>query len=161
MRISRFALLALGLMLAGCGRDLPTQPQPIPEPRETQGPTAGPTPPAEPKPVETLVYTDPVTGMKTSDVLDLHGQVVQFNTAGDLIWAADGVRFTNFPAAYGYERGAFGVEFATENGERRAFLTFDPAYWHYPPPPSRVDLDVVDGTLVIRHPDPPVFLPGT
>ena len=145
-------LLMLAPSLAGCsGTEYPAAPL---------APSAVPQPVPQP-PIQVTVFTDPVTGLTTSDVNDVHSQIVQFNSAGALIWAADETQFPRFPIDYGYERGAFAVIFGSENGERRAYLTFNPDYWHYPPPASRVDLEVVDGKLVIRHPDPPVFMPGT
>ena len=155
MKVSAgIAFLVLAHVLAGCnGSELPTRPS---------GPDPGPPPPPPPPPsIQLLVFTDPLTGLQTSDVRDVHGQIVRFNNAEELIWAADDTHFPRFPVGYGYERGAFDVLFGSENGERRAYLIFNPNYWHYPEPPSRVDLDAVDGKLVIRHPDPPVFLPGT
>jgi hypothetical protein len=152
MRILAGVVLVFAAGLAGCsGSQFPTPPSapsPVPEP-------------VPPPSIWLVVFTDPLTGLTTSDVRDLHSQIVRFNSAGELIWAADDMHFPRFPVDYGYERGAFAVLFASENGERRAFLTFNPDYWHYPPPASRVDLEVVDGKLVIRHPDPPVFVPGT
>ncbi len=146
-------LLVLGSGLAGCGGS-----------GSSAAPSAVVTPPPPPPPppaIRLLVFIDPLTGLTTSDVRDVRGQIVRFNSAQELIWAADDTHFPRFPVDYGYEGGAFGVLFGSENGERRAYLIFDPNYWHYPGPVSRVDLDVVDGKLVIRHPDPPVFLPGT
>ncbi len=119
-----------------------------------------PLPPPIPPPTQLTMFTDPLTGLTTFDVRDVHGQIVRFNNA-DLIWAADDTHFSRFPVDYGYDRGAFEVFFGSENGERRAYLTFNPDYWHYPPPASRVDLEVENGKLVIRHPDPAVYVPGT
>lgn len=145
-------LLVLALGLAGCSGSeysaAPLAPSAVPQP--------------VPLPTTQLaVFTDPLTGLTTSDVNDVHSQIVRFNSAGALIWAAADTHFPRFPVDYGYEPGAFAVLFGSENSERRAYLTFSPDYWHYPPPASRVDLEVVDGKLVIRHPDPPVFVPGT
>lgn len=145
--------LALASGAAGCDGRPPTMPT-------TKTPVVDP-PPSPPAETRVVVFTDPVTGFATSDVRDVDGQIVRFTSAGELIWAADDTRFARFPFDYGYERGAFEVGFASEHGERRAYLTFSLDYWHYPPPASRVDLEIVDGKLVIRHPDPPVFLPGT
>ena len=154
-----FAIAALLLVLgvAGCDTPPPTAPIVIPVVTPTPDPPA-PTPPPE---VRSVVFTDPVSGRQTSDVHDVHGQIVRFNTAGVLMWAADGTEFPRFPTAYSYDADAFEVQWATEKGERRAYLTFSPAYWHYPPPASLVDLEVVEGKLVIRHPDPPVYLPSS
>lgn len=117
--------------------------------------------PATPPPeVKIAVFTDPATRVQTSDVRDVHGQIVQFTTAGALVWAADKTPFAGFPVAFGYDREAIVVAWGTEKGERRAYLTFSPDYWHFPPPASLADLEVVEGKLVIRHPDPPVWLPG-
>jgi hypothetical protein len=145
-------LLVLAPGLAGCSGSeysaVPLTPSAVPQP-------------VPQPPIQLAVFTDPLTGLTTSDVNDLHSQIVRFNSAGALIWAADDTHFPQFPDGYGYDLGAFAVLFGSEKGERRAYLTFNPDYWHYPPPASRVDLEVVDGKLVIRHPDPPVFVPGT
>ena len=156
-------LFAIGTGLAGCsGSDSPTRPS-VPD----GGVPPAPPPPPPPE-IRLLVFTDPLSGRTTSDVRDVHGQVVQFNSAApdlrgvsELVWTADGTRFSRFPVDYGYQHGAFGVRFGSENGERRAYLVFDQDYWHYDGPVSRVDLEILDGKLVVRHPDPPVFVPGT
>jgi hypothetical protein len=150
-------LLVLGPGLAGCGGAAPTAPSYVP-PRTVL-------PPPE---MRLLVFTDALTGLTTSDVRDLRGHIVRFNGAvsglkgiTELVWTGDNTIFPRFPVEYGYDGEAFAVLFGSENGERRAYLTFNPDYWHYPPPANRVDLDVLDGKLIIRHPDPPVFLPGS
>lgn len=147
-------VVLLGLLggVAGCESVAPTTPV-------SAEPGAGvPAPPPE---VRLLVFTDYMTGAQTSDVRDVHGQILRFNTAGAVIWLADGTEFAQFPMAYGYEKASVEVLWGSENGERRAYLTFSINYWHYPPPISLVDIEVVDGKLVIRHPDPPVLLPAS
>ena len=153
-----FAIAALLLLpgLAGCGAAPPTGPTII-----VERPVVEPPPPPPPPEVRILVFTDAISGLQTSDVRDVHGQIVQFNSAGTLIWGANNTEFPRFPTAYSYDKDAFEVQWGTEKGERRAYLTFSPGYWHYPPPASIVDLEMVEGKLVIRHPEPPVFLPGS
>lgn len=119
-----------------------------------------PLPPTPPPEIKIVVFTDPVSGLQTSDVREVHGQIVRFNSAGALMWA-DGTQFAGFPVAFGYDRAAMEVAWGSEKGERRPYLTFSPDYWHFPPPASLVDLEVVQGKLVIRHPDPAVWLPGS
>ena len=51
------------------------------------------------------------------------------------------------------------VRFGTRQGERRAYLTFSLEYYHYTPPPTIVDLEVVGDALVAVDRKPPVSLP--
>lgn len=152
MRISRlFAMLLLAQGLAGCqdSRSWPFAPSPVAE-----------TPPSPP-PVSEIPFTDIRSGVSTSDVHDAQEQVVRFNTAGEIIWAADGSRFPGFAIGrFGINDGSMAVQFGTKNGERRAYLVFSLDYHHYPPPAIIVDLEVVDGRLVIVDNQPPVPLPG-
>lgn len=147
------ALLVLAHGLSGCdGRDVtrpPFAPSPVP-------PTA-----SQPVPISILVFTDKSTGLATSDVLDAQEQVVRFNSAGEIIWTADGTHFPGYWINGRIER-EIGAEvvFATKDGERRAYLIFRLDYHHYGPPPVVVDLEVVDGKLVIIGGQPPVTLPG-
>ena len=113
--------------------------------------TAGPAPPLAPTSATTLrVFTEAASGFSTSDVRDAQAQIVQFNTADELIWTADGTRFPGFTGSGIFINAdalcgcVFEVRFGTESGERRAYLTAD--YGHENPG-TLVDLDVVSGTL--------------
>jgi hypothetical protein len=82
------------------------------------------------RPVELAVFTDSGTGFSTSDVYDVHDQIVRFNTADELIWSATDARFAEFIAegtfiAY-HHKGEhfFQVRFGTRNGTRLAYLSW-------------------------------------
>jgi len=88
---------------------------------------------------------------------------VQLDTAGDLIWTADGTHLPGYQVRDGLYIPAesachcwFEVRFGTSDGERRAYLTAD--YGH-DNPGTIVDLEVAGGVLVVRRTD--VFPPGT
>jgi hypothetical protein len=121
-----------------------------------------PTPiaPASPPPSapSIRVFTDPVSGVATSDVHDAQDQVFQLNSAGLVIWKADGGVYSF--AVRGAADGLL-VRFATKNGERRAYLIYDTEWYHYGPPEVVVDLEVVDGKLIVSTASPPVPLPGS
>lgn len=115
------------------------------------------------------MFSEPGTGFSTTDLLDVQEQVVQFNTANELIWAADGTRLpgyrvdrTSYPGASFItgqicaEGCALEVRFGAKDGERRAYLTAD--YGH-DNPGTLVDVEVVNGALVVGRTD--VFAPGT
>ena len=131
---------------------------PVPAPTPIQQPTAPPTPPATPP---LRVFTE-ASGFRTSDVRDADGQIVQFNTANELIWTDDGTRLPGFP----FEQsnyvlcdpcsGWIEVRFGTEDGERRAYLTVD--YGH-DNPGTLVDLELVGSTLTVTRTD--VYPPGS
>ena len=97
------------------------------------------------------VFVDAASGFSTSDVRDAQEQIVQFNTAGELIWTADGTRFAGYSVGGIFINAdrlcqcRFEVRFGTNGGERRAYLTAD--YGHENPG-TLVDLDVVSGALV-------------
>ena len=145
-------LFVLIVGLSGCHgetRSLPVAPSPLPGP------------PAAPPPNGVLVFTDS-DGSTTSDVHDAQEQIVQFTSAGEVIWTADGTRFPGYWIDGRIERdiGA-DVVFATRDGQRRAYLTFSVEYHHYEPPPIVVDLEVVEGHLVVIGGNPPVRLAGS
>jgi hypothetical protein len=116
------ALLLLAQGLAGCGGSdspaAPSLPPPDAQPPVTQ-------PPA----IQLVVFTDPVSGFSTPAVRDVQEQIVHFNTAGEMIWKADGTRFPELVAHgnfIGYHHAAdriWQVRFGTKHGERRAYLT--------------------------------------
>jgi hypothetical protein len=115
-------------------------------------PTIAPAPPRPAPPVQVITFTDFRTGLTTEDVSDSDNQIVRFNTAGELIWAADGSRFAGYSVRGNLinDQGPMEVQFATGNGERRAYLVMGINYHHYPPPPIIADVAVVDGRLVIE-----------
>jgi hypothetical protein len=118
------------------------------------------------------VFTDSA-GFSTSDLRDAQDQIVQFNTANELIWAADDTRLPGFkvdrhdfgtgpfymvsiPGAICSQACAFEVRFGTKDGERRAYLTVD--YIH-DNPGTLVDVELVGGALVVTQTQ--LFPPGT
>ena len=152
-----FLMLAQGL--AGCGgsgsSSAPT------------APSAGPLPGAQPVPPPVsinglMVFTDQASGFSTSDLRDAHELIVQFNTASELIWTADGTHLPGYPRqgnAISAEASCkcwLVVRFGTSNGERRAYLTAD--YGH-DNPGTVVDLAITGGALVVSRTN--VFAPGT
>lgn len=169
LRNTGMALLILApLELAGCGSSTspsaasPTGSSPISEP-------------APPLPSGSLVvFTESTSGFSTTDLRDVQEQVVQFNTANELIWTADGTRLPGFEVDTFHYPGtafinvvgpsraicptgcAFEVRFGTKDGQRRAYLTMD--YVH-DNPGTLVDVEVTGGALVVTKTN--VFAPGT
>ncbi len=146
------SLLAIAAMTLGCG-DHPLTPSP-PE---------GPTPGAPSASTPTLrVFADAASGFTTSDLRDVDEQIVQINTAGELIWLADGTRLPGYAVHGGYIPAeslcecAFEVRFGTRDGERRAYLTGE--YGHHNPG-TILDLDLVSGALVVTPSN--VYPPGS
>ena len=137
MRIARaiFPLLALAHGLAGCGGF--ASPSPVSQPNRL------------------AVFTDRESGFSTTDVRDVHEQIVRFNTAGELIWTADEARFPGY-LADGYVITAdricpgcyFLVRFGTRDGQQRAYLTWasDESDDH---PATVLDVEIVAGRLVV------------
>ena len=106
-----------------------------------------------------MVFKDPASTFTTSDVRDQQDQIVRFNTADELIWAADDTRFPGYRVIGNYVRfdSYFEVVFITKNGERRAYLT---VHGHGPEFPNTVcDIDVAGGRLVIRETTVPLCSP--
>ena len=118
------------------------------------------------------VFTE-ASGFSTSDLRDVQDQIVQFNTANELIWAADDTRLPGFrverhdfgtvrstwslsPERHAPRAVSFEVRFGTKDGERRAYLTVD--YIH-DNPGTLVDVEIVAGALVVTQTT--VFPPGT
>lgn len=108
------------------------------------------------------MFRDRASGFWTSDLRDAQEQIVQFNTANELIWTADGTRLPgyraegNFIPADASCKCTLVVRFGTRNGERRAYLTAD--YGH-DNPGTVVDLEIAGGVLVVSRTN--VFPPGT
>lgn len=151
-------LFTLGGPLAGCGDSSPSAPS---APSQTALPTTA-TP---------VVFTELGSGFSTSDLRDVDEQILQVNTAGEVVWTTDGTRISGYrverhildgvalhwiSGAVCPEGCAFEVRFGTKDGERRAYLTAD--YGHENPG-TLVDVDVVGGALVVKRSS--VFPPGT
>jgi len=104
-------------------------------------------------------FLDPDSDFSTTDVRDAQGEIVQFNTAGELVWTADGSRFPGYIAdgrVVTADRICGGcyfyVRFGNHDGERRAYLT-----WSAPvtanQPATLLDVAVVGGVLVVHDTD--------
>ena len=150
MRISRamFPVLVAGVM-AACGGGSPTAP-------------SAAAAAASDAPREFALFVDHESGIATTDVRDVHEQIVRFNTAGQLVWTSSGAKFAGFTADGQVVTASpvcadcyFLVRFATRGGQRRAYLT-----WSGDPAPDRpitiLDLDVVGERLMVTETD--VFL---
>src|SRR5437867_2192075 len=89
------AVLAQGLV--GCGSRSPSTPstRSMPSAPAAAAPSA-PAPAPSPAPVELALFTDPASGFSTSDVRDAQDEIVQFTTDGELVWTADGTRFSEY-----------------------------------------------------------------
>lgn len=154
------ALLVIAQGLAGCGGSgspaAPSAPSPV-----------APPPVAPPMTIQLVVFTDPASGFSTSEVRDVHDQIVRFTTAPELIWT-DGTRFSGYrvngtaiTADTVCDSCEFLIRFATRDGERRAYLTWPDVELHGRadhPPPTILDIDVVGGKVVIT--DTNVRVPG-
>jgi hypothetical protein len=154
-------LLTLLPALAGCDGAAPSTPS-TPSPVPSSAPPAAPT---------LVVFTELMTGFTTSDLRDAQDQIVQLNSANELVWTADGTRLpgyrTNSFISGGHRHQfiegkicaavcAFEVRFGTEGGERRAYLTVD--YIH-DNPGTVVDVEVAGGELLVTQTD--MYPPGT
>ena len=96
-----------------------------------------------------MVFADSASAFSTSDVRDLQEQVVRLNTAGELIWAADGTRFPGYRTSGNFIKDNYEVVFVTREGERRAYFT---VHGHGATDPNRLcDLDVMGGQLFITE----------
>lgn len=98
-------------------------------------------------------------GFSTTDLRDAQDQILQLNTAGELIWTVDGTRipgyavetFTGVPYVTGRicpQGCAFEIRFGQQDGERRAYLTVD--YGH-DNPGTLVDVEVAAGALFVTQ----------
>ena len=146
-------LLMLLPTLAACDSSTPSTPSRVPSPAL---PSAAPS---------LIIFTELTTGFATSDLRDAQDQIVQLNSANELIWAANGTRlpgyrtnsFTSDGQRHYFIEGkvcaegcAFEVRFGTEDGERRAYLTVD--YGH-DNPGTVVDVELSRGDLVVTQTD--------
>ena len=113
-----------------------------------------------------VVFTDPLTGLFTSDVRDAQDHVVQFTSANELIWI-DGSHLPGHHVDGPGHRGQQGapeascqcwleVRFGATAGERRAYMTADVGHSN---PGTLVDLAITGGALVVSWTD--LFPPGT
>ena len=154
------ALLVLVHGLAGCGDSgSPAAPSAVP---------SAPSPVAPPGNIQLVVFTDAGSGFSTSDVRDVHDQIVRFNRADELIWTADGTRFSGYrvdgnaiTAEAVCHSCYFLIRIASRDGEQRAYLTWPDVELHGRadhPPPTILDIEVVGGQLVIT--DTNVRVPG-
>ena len=138
-------VVMLVVALSACS-DSPSTPTP---------PTPTPTPTPTPAPVQLVVFVDPATGLGTSDVRDVQGQIVRFDRANNaLIWAADGRSFPGYPVDGDFVRSErfFQVRFGTEGGARRAYFTEAANA-------TLCDVEIVGSSVVITATSMPV--PGT
>ena len=155
-------LLTLLPALAGCDGATPSTPSAVPSPAPSPAPSATPT---------LVVFTELMTGFATSDLRDAQDQIVQLNSANELVWAADGTRLpgyrTNSFISGGHRHQfiegkicaagcAFEVRFGTADGDRRAYLTVD--YGH-DNPGTVVDVEVAGSELLVTQTD--VYPPGS
>ena len=126
----------------------------------SSGSPSSPSPNPQPTPTASLVtFTDPASTFSTTDVRDQQEQIVEFNTAEELIWIADGTRFPGYRVAGNFVRfdNYFEVVFVTRDGERRAYFT---VHGHGPTDPNRVcDIEIVNGRLVITETNIPLCSP--
>jgi hypothetical protein len=154
------ALLLLIQGFVGCGQ---SGPSPMP---------AAPSPAVQPLPQpaanQLVVFRDPLTGLSTSDVRDAQDDIVQFTTANELIWAANGTRLPghyvegpgyrvpgNVPAEPSCQCWLV-VRFGARQGERRAYLTGDIGHSN---PGTVVDVEITGGALIVSWTD--LFPPGS
>jgi hypothetical protein len=157
-------LLMLAQALAGCDGTNPVRGPVTPSPVEP--------PPAGPPPTPTLrAFLESSTGFSTTDVRDADDQIIQVNSANELIWTPDGTRLKGYRVSTlqgthgvaSYIEGkicpegcTFEVRFGTSGGERRAYLTVD--YGH-DNPGTLVDVEIANGALVVTRTDQ--FAPGS
>ncbi len=149
-------LLVIVQGLAGCGGSgSPSAP-------------SGPSPAPVPTPIRLAIFTDSESGFSTSDVRDVHDQIVRFNVANkthELIWTTDDRSFPGYPVYGNFIQAysacsfcAFEVRFGIKDAERRAYLTFvDNDSHDYTG--NVVDLEVVGDRLVMTQTN--VRVPGT
>lgn len=144
-------LPVFSLALPGCGSSFsgPLAPSGVPH----VAPAIPGVPPVAP-PIQLAVFTDPALGFSVSDVRDAQDRIVRFNTAGELIWMADGTRFSGYRVLGDQIRGPglddwFQVVFGKKDGEQRAYLGWSDEWCHCPGyPATMINIEVVNGRLV-------------
>jgi hypothetical protein len=123
--------------------------------------------PGNPSGAQNLVaFFDPASSFSTSDLRDAEEEIMQFTTAGELVFPATNIRLSEFRRSSGPEQGiegnicrpscAFVVRFGIKDGEHRAYLTVD--YGH-DNPGTLVDVEVANGILVVTQSD--LYPPGS
>jgi hypothetical protein len=156
--ITRVALLSIVLALAHTGCTESPNRSPL-------APVPPVQPPGAPPSATFLVpFTDIASGFSTTDVHDVQEQVIQFNSAGELIWTQDGSRIPGYPFAAGNTVSAgpicqhcvLEVRFGTRDGERRAYLTLDRGHDNTG---MVVDIEVAGGGVILTETNVPP--PGT
>ena len=156
-RTTALIVVALAIDLTGCGDGQPaaalvTRPSPVVV-----------TAPA------LITFTEPGTGFSTTELRDAQEQVLQINTANELIWTADGTHLPGYRVDRCCYPGvsfivgricpegcAFEVRFGGRDGDRRAYLTVD--YGH-DNPGTLVDVEVSGGALVVSRTN--LYVPGS
>jgi hypothetical protein len=75
--------------------------------------------------MDVVVFEDPETSFKTSDVRDIDGQIVRFDAAAEqMIWTEDDSRFEGWDIAGNkLQRGFFCILFGSEDGVQHAYFT--------------------------------------
>jgi hypothetical protein len=110
-------------------------------------PTGVPVPSA---PLQLAVFGDSQSGLMTSDIRDVQGHVVQFDTSNRvLIWKATGQTFPGYLVNGNLINSTFQVRFGTDGGERRAYFTEMTTA-------TICDIEIVNGQLVISPTNVPV-----
>ena len=89
-----FLALVFALGLAGC--EVPVRCRPHRRPAPSPSPSTAPSPSPVSATPTLIVFTEPGTGFSTSEVRDVQEQVLQINTANELIWTADGTRLPGY-----------------------------------------------------------------
>jgi hypothetical protein len=152
--LARIAVLIAANGLVGCSNpDAPTR--------------LAPSPLSAANPNSLVVFTDPVTGLSTSDVRDAQDRVVRFTSANELLWI-DGTRLADHQVEGPGHRLTgnvppepscqcwLTVRFGAADGERRAYMTGDVGHSN---PGTVVDLEITGSGLVVSWTD--LFPPGT
>lgn len=75
--------------------------------------------------MDVVVFEDPESSFKTSDVRDIDGQIVRFDTVAEqMIWTEDDSRFEGWDIAGSkLQRGFFCILFGSEGGVQHAYFT--------------------------------------
>ena len=113
-----------------------------------------------------VTFFDPASRFSTSDLRDAEDEIMQFSTAGELVFPATNTRLAGFRRLSGPEQGiegdicgrscGFVVRFGIKDGEQRAYLTID--YGH-DNPGTLVNVAVANGVLFMSQTD--LYPPGS